>query len=122
MPKCSKGGARLQPKIGRLALQAAVDLSSAGWSRSSREQASAYYTSARHQADRRETDVSSLSHAAERATHSLTRSSEVVPRRASEQVRRKRQQAAHRGERRRPPASGGCYPQAAAGNQGPAGL
>ena len=40
---------RLQPKIGRLALQAAVDLSSA----SSREQAAVYYTSA----DPRETDV-----------------------------------------------------------------
>ena len=39
---------RLQPKIGRLAHQAAVDLSSAGWAKSSREQAPACYTSARH--------------------------------------------------------------------------
>ena len=48
---------RLQPKIGRLAHQAAVDLSFAGRAKSSREQAPAYYTSARHQANRRETDV-----------------------------------------------------------------
>ena len=66
---------RLQPKIGRLAHPAAVVLSSAGWTKSSREQAPACYTSARHQSNRRETDVallwdqgSSLAHAAERAT------------------------------------------------------
>ena len=72
---------RLQPKTGRLALQAAVDLGSAGRSKSSREQAPACYTGVRHPANRRETIValhwdqgSSLSHAAKRATHSLTRS------------------------------------------------
>ena len=77
---------RLQPKIGRLAHQAAVDLSSAGWAQSSREQAPAYYTSARHQANRRETDValrgdqgSTRSHAARRATHSLAQSTEAAP-------------------------------------------
>ena len=48
---------RLQPKIGRLAHQAAADLGSAGEARSSREQAPAYYTSARHQSSRRETGV-----------------------------------------------------------------
>ena len=51
---------RAQPKIGRLAHQAAVVLNSAGWTKSSREQAPACYTSARHQASRCETDVALL--------------------------------------------------------------
>ena len=51
---------RAQPKIGRLAHQAAVVLNSAGWTKSSRKQAPACYTSARHQASRCETDVALL--------------------------------------------------------------
>ena len=51
---------RVQPKIGRLAHQAAAVLNSAGWTKSSREQAPACYTSARHQASRCETDVALL--------------------------------------------------------------
>ena len=102
-----------------------MDLGSAGRSRSSREQAPAYYTSVRHQANRRETGEalhwdqgSSLAHAAKRASHSLTRSTEVMPGRTREQV------MAHRGNwpgACRPPASVGCYPQAAAGEHGPTG-
>ena len=64
---------------------------------------------------------SSQAHAAKRASQSLARSTETVPGRASEQVRCKRQQVAHRGKwpgAWRPPASGGCYPEAAASENG----
>ena len=108
---------RLQPKTGGLAPQA---VGSAGRSRSSREQAPAYYTSVRQPANRCETvealhwdQGSSRSHAAKRATPSLTRRTETVPGRASEQVRCKRQQVAHRGKwpaACRPPAFGGLLP------------
>ena len=77
---------RLQPKVGRLAHQAAAELGSAGWAKSSREQAPACYTSAGHQANRRETGValrgdqgSTRSHAARRATRSLAQSTEAAP-------------------------------------------
>ena len=98
----------MQPKTGELNLQAAVDSGSAGRSRSSREQAAAYYTSVK-QANRRETvealhwdQGSSLAHAAKRASQSLARSTEAVPGCASEQVRCKRQVVAHTGSGRGP--------------------
>ena len=121
----------MQPKTGELNLHAAVDSGSAGRSRSSREQAPAYYTSVRQQANRRETvealhwdQGSSRSQAAKRASQSLARSTEAVPGCASEQVRCKRQQVAHRGKRPgacRPPPTVDCYPEAAASESGPAG-
>ena len=123
---------RLQPKIGRLAHQAAVDLGSAGWAKSSREQAPAYYTSAR-QANRRETDVAlrgdqgshpltccktrnSLTgtgtehRSGGRATHTKARSTEAA------QVLPGGLQSAANGQAERsarPPVD--CHPQAAAG-------
>ena len=94
-PTASGMELRLQPKTGGLALQTAVDLGSAGRSRSSREQVPASCTRVRHQTNRRETvevlhwnQGSSQAHAAKRVSHSLTRS--TVPERASEQVRCKK--------------------------------
>ena len=68
---------RAQPKIGRLAHQAAVVLNSAGWTKSSREQAPACYTSGIKPAGVRQMwhcsgTRSSLAQVAGRATHSMT--------------------------------------------------
>ena len=107
---------RLQPKTGRLNLQAAVDSASAGRSRSSRKQARVHYTlgikptgvrRSKHCIGTRGPHWHML------ASQPLTRSTETVPGRASEQVRCKRQQVAHRGKwpaACRPPAFGGLLP------------
>ena len=79
----------MQPKIGRLALSAG---------RGAHVSRPAHYTSARHQADRRDVGPGVLTITCCRTGTSLTDT--IVPRRASEQVRCKRQQVDHRGERR----------------------
>ena len=96
---------KLQPKTGRLALQAAVDSGSSGRSRSSREQAPAYYTSMRQSANQRKTvealhwnQGSSRSQAAGQPTHWH----EAPRRRKGFQVRCKRQPMAQETSSRGP--------------------
>ena len=102
---------RWQPKIGGLALQAAVDSGSSGRSRSSREQAPAYYTSMRHSANRREHCTGTKGpHAHRLQGGQLTHWHEAPRRRQGFEVRCKRQPKGQAAGGRQAPGMSGLLP------------